>query len=271
MINKKQSIPFLRGSKNSHAREAILRHKFIFDVSVSAAKRNYYLTNYESDIDNEGVDIVLTDNDLMRPIQLKSIFIDSKATKWTLHKRLLRPTFYEIESLGLSPEPFSEGAGGAFILQCINGCNGTLDVEYKYIDIFTLLAFYYRVIKKKNFPSKSKTINDFYKQLFNGPGKERIDVPKSLLLTAKSPDHLLSLLSLHSPVTSGGGINHFVHQFTRFKQEVKNAEYENDLKARGQLIYDEINNITKEDLVFLLKTQLTHTSKKEAKLKEISK
>lgn len=248
MTKGKYTIPYLQNPQNSHAREAILKHKFIFDLSVSAAKRNYYLTNYESDIDNEGVDIVITDNELMRPIQLKSIYNDAKATKWKLHKRLLRPTFYEIESLGFSPETTSEGVGGAFILQCIDDSSGNVEVSYMYVDIFTLIAFHQKVIKKAKNSPKQETIDNFMSNLFSGKRSDRIEIPKSLLLTAKTPDHLLSLLSLHSPVTPGGGLNHFIHSFTKQKFETKTNEQQMMVRAIKQQIFEEMEKCTKEDL-----------------------
>ena len=65
---------FLKAERNSITREVLLRHKFIFDVLLAAARRDYALQIFLGEVDREGFDIVLDDTDAIRKIQLKSVF-----------------------------------------------------------------------------------------------------------------------------------------------------------------------------------------------------
>jgi hypothetical protein len=83
-------------------------------------------------------------------------------------------------------------------------------VTYFYTDYFVANAFYLRLMRETTAPkqkgkgreknSRHETASNFLVNLANGRARDKIRLPLSLFVRAKSPDCLLALMNLHSNV-----------------------------------------------------------------------
>jgi hypothetical protein len=186
---------------NMHGREAILMHRLCFDLRLAAARRGYYLNTYYDDVDHDGFDLIFDDQDYIKKTQVKTVESESATGQWSIHKRMLRPSFELIEKLGFEPSPVGEGTEGGIILMHFDASAADLAVKYFYTDLFVWLAFECEVIHRSDGRSQA-AINRCLQDLRDGIGYERVDVPRALFLQAKGPDELLALIGLHSRVNT---------------------------------------------------------------------
>ncbi|MDE2388711.1 MAG: hypothetical protein KGN35_06460 [Betaproteobacteria bacterium] len=191
---------FLKDAKNMHAREVILLHRFLYDIKLEAARNSYYLNSYFDDIDHDGFDVIFDDQDYIKKIQLKSVV--GKSTKsWSIHKKLLRPSRYLLSILGFECSPIGEGTEGGVILIEFQEKNEDLEIFYYYTDVFVLLAFECKIIRRKHNKSQ-KAVIDCLAKLRQGLGSEMMSVPKAAFIKSKNIDSLMSLMGLHNNAQS---------------------------------------------------------------------
>lgn len=191
---------FLSRRENFHARESIFMSRLSYDLKLAAARRGYYLKTYFEDVDHDGFDVIFDDDDSIIKIQVKTVLTDNKknnensTSSWPIHKCILRPPFYLIDKLGFEPSPEGEGVGGGFILMNLEAVDDDVNVTYYYTDLLVLLAFDLGVLSY----SKKKTLDKKLFELQRGTSHEKIEIPKGLMLKAKSVSALLSLMGIHS-------------------------------------------------------------------------
>ncbi|MCP4178960.1 MAG: hypothetical protein GY756_14460, partial [bacterium] len=139
---------YLKDPANSVARETILRDRLKYDLRLAAVKRGYYLKIYSEDVDKDGFDIILDDDDEIIKTQLKSV--SGVTPEWAIHKHILRPDPLVAEDMNFEPSPTGTGASGGIILieLCFN--NDDLEVFYHYTDICIILAFYLQIITRNH-------------------------------------------------------------------------------------------------------------------------
>ena len=188
---------FLLKEENSRTKEAILNYRIFYDLKLAAAARGYDLSLYTPDVDRDGFDIILDNKDSVRKIQLKTVLKSSITTRWPIHKTMLRPDDEFCEFLGFEPSQFGTGVHGGVILIEIEPAINFLHVEYYYTDIFVITALDIGIVTSKPRIRKS-VFNTFYSKIRNGVSNEKIHVPKSLFVKAKSPEHLIALKGFNS-------------------------------------------------------------------------
>jgi hypothetical protein len=193
---------FLNKPANMHARETILMHRFSYDIKLAAAQHGYYLNTYFDDVDHDGFDIIFDDQDYIKKIQVKSVGANNTTQTWKIHKKILRPSLYLADKLGVETSPEGVGIEGGIVLLEYKDVNGSLDIVYYYTDIFILLAFKYDIIQCIDGRSK-KAIRNCLTKLQRGLGSETVSVPIAAFIQAQSVDSLLSLMGLHSKIQSG--------------------------------------------------------------------
>lgn len=193
---------FLNEPVNMHAREALLMHRLSYDIKLAAARRGYYLNSYFDDVDHDGFDIILDDQDYIKKIQVKSVGAKNTTQSWKIHKKILRPSIYLLDKLGLETSPESEGTEGGVVLIEYKDTNDKLDIVYHYTDVFILLAFECGIIQRTDGRSQ-KAVNTCLAGLLAGLGSEKVSVPIAAFIQSKSVESLLSLMGLHSSVSSG--------------------------------------------------------------------
>lgn len=206
---------FLNDSKNSLSRESTLRYRFCFDMKLAAAKRGYDLKVMYGDVDNEGADIVLDDGDVLRRIQLKSIF-DAKTSFWKIHTSLLRPEPAEFDDLDfISEGPF--GKGGAVVLQVLKETGGEIKVSYEFSDVYLLKALDWNIVRRRP-ATQGQVVEAAIGSLQRAVrSNAKIKLSRSLFIKAKSADHLLGLLGLHSDKWDGIPYRYQICEFGKRK------------------------------------------------------
>jgi hypothetical protein len=180
---------YLFDASNSHAKESLINNKLLFDLKLAAANRGYFLNVYLPEVDKDGFDMIFDDQDVVVKTQLKTVMKKAGTSNWKIHKRILRPELNMIEKLGFEPSPYGEGVGGGVIVIQVDASK-ELSVKYFYTDVLILCAFRDELINTKRPPNR-KVINNLFQELYTGIGREKIKVPKSLFLEARSPEALL--------------------------------------------------------------------------------
>ena len=190
---------FLFKEENSRTKESLVNHRLFYDLKLAAALRGYDLSLYTPDVDRDGFDIILDDQDILRKIQLKTVLKNATTSTWHIHKTMLRPAGQFCEELGFEPTTSGTGVQGGVLLMELDPKNDSMDIRYHYTDVFVITALYLGIVNRR--PKIRKTIFDsFYSKIRDGVSNEKMPVPKSLFVEAKTPEHLLGLMSLHNRI-----------------------------------------------------------------------
>jgi hypothetical protein len=190
-------IDFLKAERNSVTREALLRHKFIFDVGLAAARRGYALQVFLGEVDREGFDVVVDDGDNTRKVQLKSVM--GKRKIWPVQKNLLRPEPQDVATFGLLAAPPSTGVGGAVVLQIVSCEADAIEITYAVTDMALLCAMEAGLITKRvGGTMKRATIGALIDATVTGKRTDRVYIPRNAFVRTRSSGHLLAALGLHS-------------------------------------------------------------------------
>jgi hypothetical protein len=193
---KTQLETYLFAPENGHSKESIINNKLFFDIKLAAAERGYFLNIYLPEVDKDGFDIILDDQDSLTKIQLKTVMKNAPTTSWNIHKTLLRPSYLYCEQLGFESSPTGTGYQGGIILIEIDAGNG-LQVKYYYTDIIILLGIRENIIEL-NSPPTDKAINKLFVDLGSGLSHDKVAVNKNMFIKAKDPAGLLALAGLHN-------------------------------------------------------------------------
>ena len=188
---------FLKESANTTARESLIGSRISYDLKLMAALKGYDLRFFTPDVDRDGFDMILDDGSREVKVQVKTVLDDSKTTSWWIHKTMLRPRNEICEPLGFEESPSGTGIQGGIILVELSPRIDSLDVTYYYTDILVITALFMRIVNKTPRIAKS-TFLSFYRRIQLGTSHDRISVPRSFFVRAKTPDRLLGLMGLHS-------------------------------------------------------------------------
>lgn len=173
-------------------------HRLCFDLQLAAATKGYYLNLYYDDVDHDGFDLILDDQDSIKKIQVKTVESDSPTQCWKIQKKILRPAFDNVEKLGFEPSPEGEGIEGGFVLCKFEIVQEAVKLDYFYTDLFVCLAFKHGIIRRKNKLSQA-AVERCVHAFTTGIGREAVHVPAALMLHASTPADVLALSGLHGP------------------------------------------------------------------------
>jgi hypothetical protein len=200
-MNNSDKTPFenyLLAQCNSQARESLLNNRLFFDLKLAAAERGYFLNLYLPEVDKDGFDIILDDQDSLTKIQLKSVMKNNSTSSWYIHKSLLRPDERFREELGFEPSPTGTGyQGGVILIEIEVNSNDVLNVEYYYTDIIILLGIRDKIIELSSRPTDN-AIKKLFSDLTRGFSHEKVAVHKKMFIKAKNPAGLLALIGMHN-------------------------------------------------------------------------
>lgn len=195
---------FFNSSVNTVTRERIFFDRLSFDLKIAAARADYHLHIYEPDVDRDGFDIVVEDQENgLGWFQLKAVLRSGSTSYWETTANFLRPSYDVGEAM--SVEPMGCGRGGGVILIEIDDATATGDVTYSYTDfrIMTALAECYMVEATppkggKGRPKKLRAdaARDILAAVLTGARSDAIHLPRAVFVEAKSPDALLALMGL---------------------------------------------------------------------------
>lgn len=244
-MNKKLSSQletYLLKPVNSHAKESLLNNKILFDLKLAAAERGYFLNFYIPEVDKDGFDIILDDQDSLTKIQLKSVMKSARSASWNIHKSLLRPDPLYCEQMGFEPSATGSGYQGGVILLEINLENG-LEVDYFYTDIIILLGIKHKIIDLA-YPPTESAINKLFSNLAKGISHEKVAINKRMFIKAKNPASLLALIGLHNNVNTSMWRYHIQKMVPPCDKESLAAPYEK-LKEH---VNNEVSSISKNSI-----------------------
>lgn len=197
----KQLESFLKKPENMHGREALLMHVLFYDIKLAAARDEYYLNSYFDDVDHDGFDVILDDQNYIKKIQVKSVGAKNVTQSWAIHKKILRPSRYLLDRLGFDSSPEGKGTEGGVVLIKYRVREEALEITYHYTDVFVLLAFECGIVFRKD-GRRQKAISKCFSELQSGLGNEKVKVPFAAFIEAKNPDSLLALMGLHNTIDS---------------------------------------------------------------------
>lgn len=225
---------FLNDSRNSVVREKMANYRFFYEVKLSAARCCQDIQISLPEIDKEGYDVVLDDEDQIRVFQIRTTLSQSSTSRWKVQKQLLRPDFHNAEMLQFELSPEGVGHQGAIVLIEIEATEHAItSFNYYYCDIYTLKAFEYGLISKRSYSSNQSVLN-VIKKLQRGNRYEKVELPQSAFLKVSDIDKLLALANLSSKAD-----NHWRGSFQCY---IKNQQPQNErprlLNLLRQLISD---------------------------------
>ena len=199
---------FLSNAGNSHARESILMHRLIYDLQMAAAFNGYHLKSYVYDVDHNGYDLILDNDEFTKKIQFKSVLSTSQTDSWRIKKGILRPNLKIAEYLSFANSYESIGLQGGAIIINVTLVGSSVNIRYYSTDILIIMAFKLRIISLK-LMSSQQAIDKLFGRLWIGNFHEAVSVPKSAFLEVKSPEDILALTGFPNSRSSNDWIYHF--------------------------------------------------------------
>lgn len=202
---------FLHAPANSRTRESLLRHRFACDVLSAAGARGYHMELLTSEVDRDGHDIVLDDRDELRRLQRKSVEDAATTARWEIHRGLLRPSPYTIDSLvntahrllGVNLDPTRSGSSGGVVLQKFAAdATRITATEYSYVDAWVIVALGYFA------PTRRASCIDLLDRIFDfSASAEKVAVNAGHFVQVNDASSLLALAGLHSIEPSSWRMN----------------------------------------------------------------
>ncbi len=182
--------------KNTQVREDILNLKLFFDLKEASAYSNVHLKIFKSDVDIDGFDIIIDDNDFsLIKCQLKSRF-ESKTQYFDIHRIMLKPNLYIHESFDfIEPNGCPLDNRGVIL---IDGTivDNKIETRYYYLDVYLLRAMEIGIFKLR--PNSKVKAGEILTSLRNADLKEKIKVIHSLFLPLSDANSLLALMGFNA-------------------------------------------------------------------------
>lgn len=192
---------YLDHDANLHAREELLNYRLLFDIKLAAAKYEYHLLTYYSDVDHDGFDIIFDDRHTVRKVQLKTVASTASTKSWDIHRSILRPERSNWERLGFFHRgPAHEtdcGVEGGVILMRYDANKPDLPVTYHYTDIYVITAIALQHVPRHH--TVYTAAANLRSELPNGGLTDKIGVSEGLFIQVTTPSNLLAMLSMQAP------------------------------------------------------------------------
>lgn len=189
---------------NLVTRERIFFHRLAFDLKIAAARADYHLNLYVPDVDRDGFDIIVEDEDAIRSYQTKAVLSSGKIAHWKINVGFLRPAL----DAPYGHAPAEAGRGGGVILIEINDKTAAGAVSYSYtdFDIITAIEQGFLIQRPTAGPKKRgkapkparQEAADKIAELWQAARLKKIFIPRTLFLQLKSPDDLLGVMRMRS-------------------------------------------------------------------------
>ncbi|WP_440145311.1 hypothetical protein ACS016_09900 [Aeromonas veronii] len=186
---------FFTEPSNSSRRESLLLNRMSYDLQLAAATSGYYLKVYNSDVDDNGYDVIIDSEMVTKKLQIKSLLTTSKTRSWKINKGLIKPDVDEVTLLIDWTNIHPPGIGGGVILQEVQLNELDINIQYYYSDIWIITLYSKGIIGDLR---QQKVARKLISQLIDGNHHDKINITKSLFLKVKSPSCLLSLMCIHS-------------------------------------------------------------------------
>jgi|TARA_R110001599_G_scaffold222066_1_gene420955 hypothetical protein len=206
MVNSKTSNleKFFKSPANTTTRERIFFNRLSFDLMIAAARVGYHLHIYEPNVDRDGFDIIVEDEDSTRQLQTKAVLRGVGTNLWDIKANLLRANAEDQDFYGI--DPCLAGRGGGVVLIEIDGSTADGDVVYSYTDydIITAIAegYLHQVFPPKRRgptpkPARQEA-NEVLSQVWNIDRNETISLSRRLFVRLTTTDQLLAIVGMNS-------------------------------------------------------------------------
>lgn len=205
MDKDKNLREFFAAPVNQTTRERIFFSRLSFDLKIAAARNGYHLHIYEPDVDRDGFDIVVEDEDVSRWFQTKAVLATAATNSWDINAGLLWPADDVGAKYGRAP--VEGGRGGGVILIEIDDRTDAGDVVYSYTDydIITAIAegFLTERIEVKTGPGRPPVparveASNTLKLLHGSQRGEKVSVSRKLFIELTSADTLLAVMGMRT-------------------------------------------------------------------------
>ena len=185
-------------------RERIFFNRMSFDLKIASASPATTCTCYEPDVDRDGFDIVVEDQENgIGWFQIKAVLRSAATAKWTTTIGFMRPPHTLGEAFQFAPVEC--GRGGGVILIEIDDTTANGDVIYSYTDfrILTALAERYLGRIRIKVPGRPRTAAQsaakaVLKAIRAGKSSDSLEIPGAAFVELKAPDGLLALMALQN-------------------------------------------------------------------------
>ncbi len=202
---------FFKEPRNTTTRERIFFNRLYFDIKIAAARSGYHLNLYEPDVDRDGFDIVVEDQEgNVGWFQLKAVLRSATTKSWEVSVDFIRPELSPNQIFDFDlPE---RGRGGGIILIEIDDTTEEMNVIYSYTDIHILVAlkenFLLKEEKSKTKHSRGRRPNTpkaastrVLDDIRRHPRDKKVGIPRASFVELASLQALLPLMALWSEHT----------------------------------------------------------------------
>lgn len=196
---------FFRAAVNTTTRERIFFSRLSFDLKIAAARAGYHLHLYEPDVDRDGFDIVVEDDDSTRQVQTKAVLSGVPTNSWRITAGLIRASAEDQDVYQISP--VESGRGGGVVLIEIDASTDDGNVIYSYTDYEILVAiaegYLLETPPAKRKRGKAATparqeAAEVLEQVWRVDRHEKVALSRRLFVRLKTSDQLLALIGMGS-------------------------------------------------------------------------
>lgn len=196
---------FFQAPINTTTRERIFFSRLSFDIKIAAARAGYHLHLYEPDVDRDGFDIVIEDEDSTRQVQTKAVLSGVPTNSWQITAGLLRASASDQDVYEISP--VDGGRAGGVVLIEIDGKTEDGKVVYSYTDyeILTAIAEGY-LLEEPPFSKKRGRVAmparleaaEVLKKVWTVDRGDKVTLSRRLFVRLNSTDQLLAMIGMRS-------------------------------------------------------------------------
>lgn len=195
---------FFKAPVNTTTRERIFFSRLSFDLKIAAARAGYHLHLYEPDVDRDGFDIVLEDEDTTRQVQTKAVLSSVGTSGWDITAGLLRASVEDQDVYQIAP--VEAGRGGAVVLIEIDASDQQGKVTYSYTDYEILTAIAEGYLQATPPPprpgpkpaSAREEAQSVLQQLWRVERNSKVTLSRRLFVRLTNPDQLLGMIGMRS-------------------------------------------------------------------------
>ncbi|MER9941469.1 hypothetical protein NKJ70_05890 [Mesorhizobium sp. M0092] len=203
MDQAKNLRKFFSKGENSVTRERIFFNRLSFDLKIAAARAGHHLHLYEPDVDRDGFDIVVEDEEGVGWYQTKAALSSAGTANWSTSVGFLRPAISCADQYGFDPVEAGRGGGVILIEIADKGSDGAVTYRYTDFDILAAIERGYlteRPYKGRGKPAKSARDEaaEVIAHLRAGERKASVALSKKLFITVRTSDDLLNVMGRQS-------------------------------------------------------------------------
>lgn len=233
---------YLHDSTNSLVREELFNLRLFYDLKKAATKRDYHLKIYTAEVDFEGYDIIIDDNQRIGRFQIKSRF-DAKTSVWNIHRGMLLPRLINAELMGFDNGLCPENDNGVILIDIKVNSKDMDDysIDYFYTDYYIIKSIATGLIPRKQ--QIRLNANKVIEQLIlTKKLHSRIKISKSLFVKVKNASCLLAICGFDS--VENKQLNYLVMKlFENNKIRIIDIETNSNYQANKNAFLHELNEL----------------------------